>query len=247
MTAADKVIEDFVLKHAYDPVYAREYYLRTRKLKGENKASGKEHPQSKVSYSGKPVVVKPGKRIEEDETPNASPNGAKLVNYDGSGLGTATYEDGSVFTSSGWKLGDKGWSDKAREAALKARLENAKKNAEKVGGEKGKSLLGKLDALQNKLAGKLDVVNDATLGALIPSLSRTPEQKREFNLNVSSIRRSSRSMKAWSLNSKKERLDKRWSEVQTIKDPAKKKAANTALRKEVAALNKELADFKKKI
>jgi len=34
MTDANELIEEVLLQHAYDPVKAREYYLRTRQLKG---------------------------------------------------------------------------------------------------------------------------------------------------------------------------------------------------------------------
>ncbi len=91
---------DHYLMHLYDPVKAREYYLRTRELKGREAAS--VDPKSKVTYDGGPVVIKPGTRMEEDQTPLVSPSGAKLVDYVGAGLGTAKYADGSVFTSSGW-------------------------------------------------------------------------------------------------------------------------------------------------
>lgn len=44
----DERIED-ILKHEYDPVKAREYYLRTRELKGRFKGIGEETTSSRTS------------------------------------------------------------------------------------------------------------------------------------------------------------------------------------------------------
>lgn len=135
---AEEFIEDFLAHRAeYDPIKAREYYLRTRELKGREK--GNADPDSKMAFTGDPVVIKPGKRMEEDESPMKSPSGAKLVDYDGKGLGKATYADGSVFTSSGWsrsgKSGTKGKSSVARArriGAAEQRIIRAKTAAAKV-------------------------------------------------------------------------------------------------------------------
>lgn len=78
----DNILEHAEIKRRYDPVKARAYYLRTRKLKGRRKAAPK--------------------RVEEDEVPMNSPSGAKLVDYDGKGPGKATYSDGSTFDGNGW-------------------------------------------------------------------------------------------------------------------------------------------------
>lgn len=106
MTDTNEFIENF-LAHDYDPVKAREYYLRTRKLKGRKPGTA-INPRSKVGYNGKPL--KPiGKRMEEDETPDVSPSGAKLTDYDGGGLGKAWYADGTVYDARvGWKNYGKG-------------------------------------------------------------------------------------------------------------------------------------------
>lgn len=67
------------------------------------KDATKDHPKSKVQYNGKPLR-KLGTRMEEDETPEVSPGGAKLKDYDGKGLGKATYSDGSVYDAkTGWR------------------------------------------------------------------------------------------------------------------------------------------------
>lgn len=93
-------IEEF-MKHDYDPVKAHEYYLRTRELKGR-KTTSKVDPRANRKYNGKPLN-KLGTRMEEDETPEVSPTGAKLVDYDGKGLGKATYADGHVYDAKiGW-------------------------------------------------------------------------------------------------------------------------------------------------
>lgn len=205
MTLSREFVEEF-LQHKYDPVKAREYYLRTRKLKGKVSASDAEKAKeyetrttadaqnrlnadlkkmtvkknparrigeaeqklirakslatrikdpvlradmqakiaesekklskvkaaipspakkaatpakkaaapvkkaeapaasgSKVTFSGKPVKIKPGTRMEEDESPETSPSGAKIKDFVGAGLGKAIYTDGSVFTTSGWQ------------------------------------------------------------------------------------------------------------------------------------------------
>lgn len=79
MTTVDKFIEDF-LQHEYDPVKAREYYLRTRKLKGR-----------------KPAKARPP--LNEDEIPPNTPSGAKLVDFKN---GVATYSDGTQVDNTGW-------------------------------------------------------------------------------------------------------------------------------------------------
>lgn len=159
MTKADEVIKDFVLKHAYDPVYAREYYLRNRKLKG-GKAAGVD-PQSQITYSGKPVQIKPGKKTHEDETPNVSPSGSKLVDFNAGpdGLGKAVYADGSVFTSSGWKKpASKAEGQLAAGAAKRLndaqrKLSAARTQASKLENPKDKkALLNRISAAEKKLS-----------------------------------------------------------------------------------------------
>lgn len=73
-----------ILQHEYDPVKAREYYLRTRKLKGRER-----------------------KILQEDEIPATSKTGAKLVDFDGGNGGRATYEDGTTFDGNGWNSDQK--------------------------------------------------------------------------------------------------------------------------------------------
>lgn len=84
-------------------------------------------PGSKVAYNGKPVKIKPGARMEEDETPNTSPSGAKLKDFDGKGLGKAVYADGSVFTSSGWQTPRKAPAQKAPAKKAPAKSVKSKK------------------------------------------------------------------------------------------------------------------------
>lgn len=111
---------DAFLEHRgdYDPAAAREYYLRTRKLKGRKAAAPivkaptpaakAVNPGSKLAFRGGPLN-KLGTRIEEDETPVSSPSGAQLTTYDQGphDLGRATYADGSVYDAK------TGWSSKA--------------------------------------------------------------------------------------------------------------------------------------
>lgn len=118
-----------VLEHAYDPVKAREYYLRTRKLKGRKKAP---------------------KRIEEDEVPGKSPTGARLVDFDGKGSGKAIYSDGSVYDGNGWRS-KKGGAAK-RVGAARSNISRARELANKVSDpRKKKALLNRLDATEQKL------------------------------------------------------------------------------------------------
>ena len=57
MTVDDSLLLHADLLHEYDPVKAREYYLRTRKLKGRKK--GSEDPKAdKKSGSAKPTIAK---------------------------------------------------------------------------------------------------------------------------------------------------------------------------------------------
>lgn len=120
MTDVDAFIEDF-LSHEYDPVKAREYYLRTRKLKGRGA------PGSAVL---KVTPSKPApKKIMEDEVPEASPSGAKLIDFDGSGSGRAIYSDGTVFDGNGW---DKTTSPKLRLEVARVKLERAKRQVEAI-------------------------------------------------------------------------------------------------------------------
>lgn len=83
MTDVDAFIESFLEHGRGDKAaiaeYNRQYYLRNRELKGRRP-----------------------KRVEEDQVPMKSPNGAKLVDFDGKGAGKATYSDGSTFDGNGW-------------------------------------------------------------------------------------------------------------------------------------------------
>lgn len=119
------------------------------------KAVSRAHPQSKTAFSGKPVKLKPGQRMEEDETPLASPSGSKLVDYNGKGLGKATYADGSVYTSSGWRKGGASRSRRASEA--ESRLIRNRTQANKIKDPKKKAAaLAKLRASEAKLRKILD-------------------------------------------------------------------------------------------
>lgn len=119
------------------------------------KAVSRAHPQSKVAFSGKSVKLKPGQRMEEDETPVTSPRGAKLVDYDGKGLGTAKYADGSVYTSSGWAGTNASRSRRASEA--ESRLIRNRTRANKIKDPKKKAAaLAKLRASEAKLRKILD-------------------------------------------------------------------------------------------
>lgn len=68
MTHVDDFIEDF-LEHKYDPVKAREYYLRTRKLKGRKTIdrSGPVFEQGKGLVRSRPASAKAEQRIIEAE------------------------------------------------------------------------------------------------------------------------------------------------------------------------------------
>lgn len=164
MTDVNEFVDNF-LAHEYDPVKAREYYLRTRQLKGRKKASAKPiNPRSKVGYNGKPLK-KLGTRMEEDETPDVSPSGAKLKDYNGKGLGRATYADGSVYDAAkGWttkykaNIANIDKTDKAntpvkrRIGAAEQKLIRAKSLAMKVKDPKRKAvLLQRLSATERKL------------------------------------------------------------------------------------------------
>lgn len=73
-------VEQFLLKHEYDPVKAHAYYLANRKLKGRKKGAAKP-------------------KLNEDEVPDKSPTGAKILDF---ADGRATYSDGSTYDSDGW-------------------------------------------------------------------------------------------------------------------------------------------------
>lgn len=116
MTHVDEFIEDF-LQHEYDPVKARAYYLRTRKLKGRTKGITRV------------ATKKLAKKIMEDEVPEKSPSGAKLIDFDGSGSGRAVYSDGTVFDGNGW---DKATSPKLRLKVAQIKLDRAKRDLNKI-------------------------------------------------------------------------------------------------------------------
>lgn len=144
-------IDDF-LQHEYDPAKAREYYLRTRKLKGrKNKRLHADH-RSKIGYNGKPLKPR-GQRIEEDETPETSPSGAKLVKYDGKGLGKATYSDGRVYDAvKGWTRRKSTASSGSRIKAAEQKLARATALANKVKDPKAKAaFLRRLSGTKTKI------------------------------------------------------------------------------------------------
>jgi hypothetical protein len=70
MPRADQFIENY-LAHVYDPVYAREYYLRNRKLKGRKPAKGdsKELPQKQRQVTNKKRVTANVAKAAEDVGP----------------------------------------------------------------------------------------------------------------------------------------------------------------------------------
>jgi len=132
MRTVDEFLTD-VLQHEYDPVKAREYYLRTRKLKGRKR-----------------------KRVEEDEVPMKSRTGAKLVDFDGANGGRAVYEDGSTYDGDGWDSDTKG---KGRGLDRSERFSNVQKGIDSVRASvlknikdpaKQKARLAQLDDLQRR-------------------------------------------------------------------------------------------------
>lgn len=120
MTNAEEFIENF-LKHGLSPEdvkrYNREYYLRNRKLKGR-----------KISSATKAKA--PRKMIQEDELPETSPSGAKLVDFDGKDGGRATYSDGSTFDGNGWNS-DRS-SPRVRLSVAQGKLNQAKSLVNKI-------------------------------------------------------------------------------------------------------------------
>ncbi len=160
---ADDFIEEFLSHRAeYDPVKAREYYLRTRELKGRKPGSPQVNPKSKIAYNGEPL--KPlGQQILEDETPELSPSGAKLVSFGSSKatLGKAVYADGSSYTGrSGWsspkakaaKSKPSGGDRKRRIGAAEQKLIRAKSNAAKIKDPaKKQKILQRISATELKL------------------------------------------------------------------------------------------------
>lgn len=123
MPDVDGFIDDF-LQHDYDPVKAREYYLRTRKLKGRKKG------------------------ITNQVAPPTSPSGSKMLRLDPK-IG-AVYEDGSVFGETGWQRGKLN-SRKTRQIAAQAKIEELKKIISKLPPEKRAAVEKKLHAVEKKL------------------------------------------------------------------------------------------------
>lgn len=59
-------VEDLLLRHAYDPIKAREYYLRTRELKGRE--PGKQNPTSTRQSGGAQRTTIPGGKLKSPPT-----------------------------------------------------------------------------------------------------------------------------------------------------------------------------------
>lgn len=111
------LVEEHVLKHEYDSAKAHAYYMRTRELTGRKKGTSKAKPPTP-------------KRIEEDEVPEKSPTGAKIVDYNGAGPGRATYADGSTYDGNGWNK--TGHDRSTRINAAQQVLMKAKNEAKKI-------------------------------------------------------------------------------------------------------------------
>lgn len=109
------LVEEHVLKHEYDSAKAHAYYMRTRELKGRKKG-GTKPPTPK--------------RLEEDQVPEKSPTGAKIVDYNGAGPGRATYADGSTYDGNGWNK--TGHDRSTRIHAAQQILMKAKNEAKKI-------------------------------------------------------------------------------------------------------------------
>lgn len=159
MADVGKFIDNY-LQHTlniapYDPQKAHEYYMRTRKLKGRNKGSHSiDNPGAHRTYDGK-TLPKLGTRMEEDTTPNVSPQGAKLVSYDGHGLGRAVYADGHVYDArTGWqsKTPIQKGSRAQRAAQAHQRINRARALINKINDPKRKAqLLQRLKVAEDKL------------------------------------------------------------------------------------------------
>lgn len=151
MTDVDEVIKNLVLAHRtdYDPVAAREYYLRTRKLKGRKRASPANVAGQQLRRSVDSKLGKKPKRIEEDEVPERSPSGAKIVDYDGKGSGKAYYSDGSVYDGNGWHKGK--LTSSQRISAAQGRINEAKRRARRSSGEERQAYLRQIAILQKRL------------------------------------------------------------------------------------------------
>lgn len=157
----DEFIQDF-LSHLYsaedrpyDPVKAHEYYIRTRKLKGRKPGKkhmvghANDHPQSKVDIHGKPLP-RLGTRMEEDQTPNKSPYGAQLIDYNGNGKGKATYADGTVYDA------NKGWvrpttKRQARVVAAQVRLDQLRNRIQALPAAKRQNYTKRLRNAERRL------------------------------------------------------------------------------------------------
>lgn len=140
MTEAAKFVEEFLAHREYDAAKAHDYYMRTRELKGRKAAT-------EVKPKGKP------KRIEEDEVPEKSPSGAKIVDYDGKGSGKATYSDGSYYDGNGWHMENakKTNPNLPRLNAAQAKLDRARAAIAKAPPEKKRALAQKVVVAQRKL------------------------------------------------------------------------------------------------
>lgn len=183
MSDIARVVEEIALAHEYDPVKAREYYLRTRKLKGRKVGSAAKpiNPQSRIGYNGKPLK-KLGSRMEEDETPNTSPSGAKLVDYDGKGLGKATYSDGSVYDAAvGWKQGGRAAVTSAKAANNAQRAKSGMNPRRRIGQAEQKLIRAK--TLANR------VKDPVTKAALLNRLAATERKLKSVKAKQTPVKR----------------------------------------------------------
>lgn len=136
MNRVEQVIEDFLAHRSeYDPAKAREYYLRTRKLKGRK--PGAKVPTAKTT-------------LNEDEIPEKSPSGAKIVDFDGKNGGRATYSDGSVLTGAGWSKTNKAGVSRARATNANVRKQSSESSRRRIGQAEQKLIRAKTQANEIK-------------------------------------------------------------------------------------------------
>lgn len=156
-------VDDFFLKHGlapkrkYDPVKAREYYLRTRELKGRKKAA-----------FSKPVKRTPSKKPSEDQfnLKGFDYRGGKWYDKSGKLVGTAKEEDSEIKLVPGAKIPLKDGTTYVHGSGTgslttKDKVASAQKKMEKV-----KTILANLKAAK------------ANPGAAKPAASKTAAAKK---------------------------------------------------------------------
>ena len=143
------------LMHAYDPAYAREYYLRTRKLKGRDKAVPEPSAPSRRRAStpdAKPATttVKPANNgfvVVNKETGKRQVMG---LQSDGSFLN----EDGSITSAKDYKK-VKNWRDPRTGKSMEQIHKEARAKQRKELGERIGRLEQALKKLEDKIAKKI--------------------------------------------------------------------------------------------